>query len=61
MNYIKDLQAKTQSKTIKSKDLIPFFSELLKRPGNGRSQEQSVENMGSRSGRSPKATLCKEE
>jgi uncharacterized protein (DUF608 family) len=36
MNYIKDLQAKTQSKTIKSKDLIPFFSELLNGPGNGR-------------------------
>ena len=36
MNYIKDLQAKTQSKTIKSKDLMPFFSELLNGPGNGR-------------------------
>ncbi|MGB8369912.1 MAG: GH116 family glycosyl hydrolase [Limisphaerales bacterium] len=36
MNHVKDLQAKTQSKTIKSKDLIPFFSELLNGPGNGR-------------------------
>jgi len=30
MNHIKDLQAKTQSKTIESQDLIPFFPELLK-------------------------------
>ena len=36
MNHIKDLQAKTQSKTIESKDLIPFFSELLNGPGNGK-------------------------
>ncbi len=36
MNYVKDLQAKTQSKTIESKDLIPFFSELLNGPGSGR-------------------------
>ena len=36
MNHVKDLQAKTQSKTIESKDLIPFFSELLNGPGNGR-------------------------
>ena len=30
MNYIKDLQAKKQSKTIESKDLIPFYPNLLK-------------------------------
>jgi hypothetical protein len=30
MNYIKDLQAKTQSKTIESQDLIPFYPDLLK-------------------------------
>jgi hypothetical protein len=36
MNYIKDLQAKTQSKTIESRDLMPFFSGLLNGPENGR-------------------------
>jgi uncharacterized protein (DUF608 family) len=30
MNHVKDLQAKNQSKTIESKDLIPFFPDLLK-------------------------------
>ena len=30
MNHIKDLQAKTQSKTIESQDLIPFYPDLLK-------------------------------
>jgi hypothetical protein len=32
MNHVKDLQAKNPSKTIESKDLIPFFSGLLKGP-----------------------------
>ncbi len=36
MNYIKDLQAKTKSKTIESQDLMPFFSELLNGPENGK-------------------------
>ena len=30
MNHVKDLQARNQSKTIESKDLIPFFADLLK-------------------------------
>jgi hypothetical protein len=30
MNHIKDLQAKTKSKTIESPDLIPFYPNLLK-------------------------------
>jgi uncharacterized protein (DUF608 family) len=30
MNHIKDLRAKTKSKTIESQDLIPFFPDLLK-------------------------------
>ena len=30
MNRVKDLQAKTKSKNIESKDLMPFFGELLK-------------------------------
>jgi uncharacterized protein (DUF608 family) len=29
LNHIKDVQARTHSKTVDSKDLIPFFSELL--------------------------------
>ncbi|HVN48185.1 MAG TPA: GH116 family glycosyl hydrolase [Bacteroidota bacterium] len=34
LNHIKDVQAKTQSKTVESKDLMPFFSELLKETEN---------------------------
>jgi uncharacterized protein (DUF608 family) len=34
LNYIKDLQGKTKSKTVESKDLIPFFSKLLDGLGN---------------------------
>ena len=30
LNHVKNLQAKTKSKTVDSKDLIPLFSELLK-------------------------------
>ena len=30
MNHVKDLQAKNKSKTIESKDLMPFFADLLK-------------------------------
>ena len=30
MNHVKAIQAKTKSKTIESKDLMPFFPELLK-------------------------------
>jgi uncharacterized protein (DUF608 family) len=30
LNHIKDLRARNQSKTIESKDLIPFFPNLLK-------------------------------
>ena len=30
LNHIKDIQTKTKSKTVESKDLIPFFSDLLK-------------------------------
>ena len=30
MNHVKELQAKTKSKTVASKDLMPFFQELLK-------------------------------
>lgn len=36
MNHVKDLQARTQSKTIESRDLMPFFSKLLNGPENGR-------------------------
>jgi uncharacterized protein (DUF608 family) len=36
MNHVKDLQAKSKSQTIESKDLIPFFSELLNGPKKGR-------------------------
>ncbi len=36
MNHIKDLQAKTKSQTIESQDLMPFFSELLNGPENGK-------------------------
>ena len=32
MNHIKDLQAKTKSKTVASQDLMPFFSGLLSGP-----------------------------
>jgi hypothetical protein len=34
LNHVKDMQAKSQSKTIESKSLIPFFAELLNGPGN---------------------------
>jgi uncharacterized protein (DUF608 family) len=34
LNYIKGVQDKTRSKTVDSKDLIPFFSNLLNGPGN---------------------------
>jgi uncharacterized protein (DUF608 family) len=34
LNHIKDVQARTKSKTVDSKDLIPFFFELLNGPGN---------------------------
>ena len=34
LNYIKQVQAKTKSRTVDSKDLIPFFSELLNGSGN---------------------------
>ncbi len=34
LNHIKDVQARTQSKTVASKDLAPFFFELLHGPGN---------------------------
>jgi uncharacterized protein (DUF608 family) len=36
LNYIKDVQDRTKSKTLDSKDLIPFFSELLQGPENER-------------------------
>jgi len=36
MNYIKNLQARTQSRTIESQDLMPFCSGLLNGPENGR-------------------------
>jgi hypothetical protein len=35
MNYIKDLQTRSKSKTIEPKDLMPFFSELLNGPEKG--------------------------
>jgi len=35
MNHVKELQAKTKSKTVESKDLIPFFPELLRGPESG--------------------------
>ncbi len=34
LNRIKQLQAKSKDKTVESKDLIPFFSELLQGPEN---------------------------
>jgi uncharacterized protein (DUF608 family) len=34
LNHIKDVQARTKSKTVDSKDLVPFFFELLNGPGN---------------------------
>jgi uncharacterized protein (DUF608 family) len=33
MNHVKDLQAESGAKTVKSSDLVEFFSELLKGPG----------------------------
>jgi uncharacterized protein (DUF608 family) len=36
MNHVKDLQAKTKSQTIESRDLMPFFPELLSGPENGK-------------------------
>ena len=36
MNYIKDLQAAKKSGTIESEDLMPFYPELLKGPGDGK-------------------------
>ncbi len=36
MNHIKDMQGTKKTKTIESQDLMPFFPELLKGPGNGR-------------------------
>jgi len=30
LNHVKDVQAKTKSKTVDSKELIPFFGDLLK-------------------------------
>jgi uncharacterized protein (DUF608 family) len=36
LNRIKDLQKKKKTKTIDSKDLMPFFSELLKESGKGK-------------------------
>jgi uncharacterized protein (DUF608 family) len=36
MNHVKDLQAKTNSRNIESKDLMPFFGELLKGAENTR-------------------------
>ena len=36
MNHVKDLQAKTKSKNIESKDLMPFFGELLKGSKRGK-------------------------
>jgi uncharacterized protein (DUF608 family) len=36
MNYVKEKQAKSKSKTVESKDLMPFFPGLLKGPGNGK-------------------------
>jgi len=36
LNHIKDLQAKSKSKTVESKDLMPFFSGLLSGPENGK-------------------------
>jgi uncharacterized protein (DUF608 family) len=34
LNYIKTIQDKTKSRTVNSRDLIPFFSELLNGPVN---------------------------
>jgi uncharacterized protein (DUF608 family) len=36
LNYIKEIQAKSKSKTVDSTNLIPFFSELLKGPEDGK-------------------------
>jgi hypothetical protein len=36
MNHVKGLQAKTKSKTVDSKDLMPFFGGLLKGSGHGK-------------------------
>jgi uncharacterized protein (DUF608 family) len=36
MSYIKDLQAKSNFKTVESQDLMPFFSGLLNGPENGK-------------------------
>jgi len=36
MNRVKELQAKTKSRTVESKDLMPFFGELLKGTANTR-------------------------
>jgi hypothetical protein len=36
LNYIKEIQAKSKSKTVDSTKLIPFFSELLKGPEDGK-------------------------
>jgi len=36
LNYIKEIQAKSKSKTVDSTKLIPFFSELLKGPEEGK-------------------------
>jgi len=36
MNRVKELQAKTKSRTVASKDLMPFFGELLKGTANTR-------------------------
>jgi uncharacterized protein (DUF608 family) len=57
MNYIKDLQEKSGTKTVVSSDLMPFFSELLKGPGErqgggaGIAEGKSVHSRPDRRGR----------
>jgi hypothetical protein len=36
MNHVKDLQTRTKSKTVESKDLMPFFPALLKGSESGK-------------------------
>src|SRR5512135_3139174 len=36
LNHVKNIQARTKCRTVDSKDLIPFFSELLGGPESGR-------------------------
>jgi hypothetical protein len=36
MNYIKDQQARTKSRTVESRALMPFYPGLLQGPGGGK-------------------------